>query len=179
MALVWPGRVWGGFSTYIRFHPPFFPGKSKNIYNQNKSKYTCYEKLQLQNVFLLYFQSDCWLYDVLYRNSGAGNDWPSIVHQNYDNHFTWIITTNLYEKFYTSSSQGFTSIHSIYLFETLQKILTVQICSFSKWDISQTELLKKSKTGHTTVFSVCKNENLGLGRPLNLLFWCFLPIFIH
>jgi len=49
VALVWPGRVWGGFSTYIRFHPPFFPGKSKNIYNQNKSKYTCYEKLQLQN----------------------------------------------------------------------------------------------------------------------------------
>ena len=69
---------------------------------------------------------------------------------------------------YISSSQGFTSIHSIYLFETLQKILTVQIHSFSKCDISQIELLKKSKTGHGTVFSVSKNENLGLGRPLNL-----------
>ena len=49
-----------------------------------------------KQVFLPYFQSD-WLCAILYRNSGAAtdNDWPSIKHQNYDNHFTWIITTNL------------------------------------------------------------------------------------
>lgn len=126
---------------------------------------------------LLTLLSDCWLYAVLYRSSGLPLMMTDLLLcTKIMITISWIITTNLEENFVFSSSQGFTSIHSIYLLRYYENFNSANLFIF-KCDISQTELLKQW-AGHATVF-LCKNVNLGLGRPLNLLFWCFLPIFIH